>query len=429
MFSRSSRLIVRSVGQSRTLASKKLLEFPFARPFGAEPPLEFAKLRKEAPVAQVTIRETGATAWLLTKHADICNVLTDNVHFSKIRTREGFPELTKGGKLAAASGKPTFVDMDPPEHTVQRATVWPMMCPEFVQTLRPMIKQIVDQNIKKMMSAPSGSADLVADFGLPVASTIIYKILGVPISEMAFFNEQNATRTNGSATSAAAAAANKAFVDHLQKVIESQIPAAADGKDDTLIKMLINRQLNKGKMTLEEVVQVTFLMLVAGNATLVSMMALGVSTLLQHPSQLAELRANPALIPNAVQEICRFHTASALATRRIVIKDVTVRGVHLKVGDGVIAATQSGNRDEDAFPNPDRFDIHRDFEGMYKSLAYGHGPHQCVSEYLARLELEVVFEELFKAMPNLKLKVDFKDIKYSPAIADVGITELPITWK
>lgn len=323
IMARRSNKIVARFGRallSSSAVSSQLLEFPFARPHGADPPLEFAKLRKESPVSKVRIRETGAVSWLLTKHKDICNVLTDNVHFSKIRTREGFPELTKRGKLAAAAANPTFVDMDPPEHTKQRATVWPMMKPDYIESIRPMIQQVADENLKKMMSSPNSSADLVVDFALPMASTIIYKILGIPLADMQFFNEQNATRTNGSATAAAAAEANKAFVDRLKQIIETQVAAASSNKnEDTMINMMIHKQLKPGHMSLDEVVQVMFLMLVAGNATMVSMIALGVSTLLQHPQQLAELRANPSLMPNAVQEICRFHTASALATRKLLI--------------------------------------------------------------------------------------------------------------
>lgn len=115
---------------------------------------------------------------------------------------------------------------------------------------------------------------------------------------------------------------------------------------------------------------------------------------------------------------------------RIAIKDITINGTLIKAGDGVIAATQSGNRDEDVFSQPDTFDIHRIFDtSTHKSLAYGHGEHQCVAEWLALTELEVTLRSLFTAMPNLRLTVDVKDIKYTAPDADVGIVELPVAWK
>lgn len=129
----------------------QLPHFPFKRPFGAEPPLEFSKLRKECPVSKVNIVDDKSWAWLLAKHVDICKVLSDNEHFSKVRTRPNFPELTKGGKLAAASHIPTFVDMDPPEHTRQRGMVSQRFAPEQVEMMVPMIQEITDHQIKEMM--------------------------------------------------------------------------------------------------------------------------------------------------------------------------------------------------------------------------------------------------------------------------------------
>lgn len=117
-------------------------------------------------------------------------------------------------------------------------------------------------------------------------------------------------------------------------------------------------------------------------------------------------------------------------TGRVAIKDIVIGGTLIKAGDGVIAATQSGNRDEAAFPHADTFDIHRKLDrAAHKSLAYGHGEHECVAEWVALAELEVALRSLFEAMPNLRLAVDHKDIKYSAPEADVGIVELPVSWK
>lgn len=287
--------------------------FPFKRPHGAEPPLEFAKLRKDCPVSKVSIVDDKSWAWLLTKHADIRKVLCDNEHFSKIRTRPNFPELTEGGRLAAFANKATFVDMDPPEHTCQRNMVAPTFTPSNVKTMGFMIQGIIDKQIKEMKAATTPSVDLVASFSLPVASNVMYRILGIPTKDMAFLAKCNAVRTNGSATAAQASAANQELVDYLKQLIEAK---AKHPTEDDLINTLIREQLQASKIALDDLVQVVFLMLVAGNATMATMIALGVSTFLQHPKQLAEMQANPLLYKNAVVELCRFHTASALATRK-----------------------------------------------------------------------------------------------------------------
>ena len=113
------------------------------------------------------------------------------------------------------------------------------------------------------------------------------------------------------------------------------------------------------------------------------------------------------------------------------IKDVTINQQLIRAGEGVIAATQSGNRDADAFAHPDTFDIHRELGGAahHASLAYGYGEHSCIAEGLALTELELSLRALFTAFPKLRLAVEVEDIKYSSPENDLGVVELPIAWK
>ena len=159
-----------------------------------------------------------------------------------------------------------------------------------------------------------------------------------------------------------------------------------------LISLLVTEQLIPGHLTQADVVQIAFLLLVAGNATMVSMIALGVVTLLEHPDQLELLKQDPEKwAAPFVEELCRFHTASALATKRVAKEDVVYGGKLIKAGEGIIAATQSGNRDEEVFgETADQFDMMR-VRGSEEALGYGWGAHRCVAEWLARAELEIVF--------------------------------------
>lgn len=123
---------------------------------------------------------------------------------------------------------------------------------------------------------------------------------------------------------------------------------------------------------------------------MVNMINLGIVTLLQHPSQLEDLKANPALSPAFVEELCRYHTASAMALRRVAKVDIELGGKTIKAGEGIICSNMSANRDEAVFPEPDKFDMHRK-RGSEQALGYGYGAHECVAEWLARAELETVF--------------------------------------
>ncbi|KAK0300009.1 hypothetical protein LTR82_018339, partial [Friedmanniomyces endolithicus] len=133
---------------------------------------------------------------------------------------------------------------------------------------------------------------------------------------------------------------------------------------------LVVEQLESSNIDRLDAVQISFLLLVAGNATMVNMIALGVVTLLEHPSQLEDLNRDPSLSKPFVEELCRYHTASALATRRVAKEDITLRGQLIRAGEGIIASNQSCNRDEEVFPDPDKFNLHRK-RGSEEALGYG----------------------------------------------------------
>ncbi|RDL29890.1 Uncharacterized protein BP5553_10517 [Venustampulla echinocandica] len=406
----------------RTMASTTSPpKFPFSRPAGAEPPSEYAYLRANDPVSKVELWD-GSHPWLVVKHKDICSVLTDE-RLSKQRQRPGFPELNAGGK-EAAKNKPTFVDMDPPEHMQQRSMVEPLFTKDQINKLRPSIQKTVDSLLADMIKEGGQKpVDIVEKFALPVASYTIYGILGVPFEDLAYLTQHAAIRSNGSATATQASNSNSELLSYIGDLVEKRLVAP---KDD-LISKLVVEQLKPGHIQKADAVQIAFLMLVAGNATMVNMINLGIVTLFQNPAQLKEVKADPSLVPAFVEELCRYHTASAMATRRVTKVDITLGGKTIKAGEGIIAATQSGNRDEDVFPDPDTFNIHRK-RGSEQALGYGYGAHQCVAEWLARAELEIVFQTIFKTLPNLKIAIPLEEVKYSPPNMDVGIVELPITF-
>ncbi|OBT60728.1 hypothetical protein VE03_09817 [Pseudogymnoascus sp. 23342-1-I1] len=396
-------------------------KFPFSRPRGAEPADEYAILRANEPVSKVELWD-GSHAWLVVKHKDICSVLTDQ-RLSKQRNRPGFPELDQGGK-EAAKRKPTFVDMDKPDHMKQRGMVEDIFSREAINRMRPSIQNTVDTLLDDMIKdGCKNPVDVVENLALPVASYTIYRILGVPFEDLKFLTQQAAIRSNGSATATAASQANQELLDYIGKLVDMRLSEP----NGDLISKLVTEQLVPGNIQRDDAVQMAFLMLVAGNATMVNMINLGIVTLFENPSQLADLKKAPSLAPIFVEELCRFHTASALATRRVAKVDITLGGKVIKAGEGIIAATQSGNRDADVFHNPDTFDMYRK-RGVESAFGYGYGDHRCVAEWLARAELEIVFSTLFQRLPNLKLAIPLDEVKYSPPERDVGITGLPIIW-
>ncbi|KID82131.1 cytochrome P450 [Metarhizium guizhouense ARSEF 977] len=182
-------------------------------------------------------------------------------------------------------------------------------------------------------------------------------------------------------------------LDHLQgllEYLEKLVDLRAAAPKDDLISKLVVDQMIPGNISKADVVQNAFLLLVAGNATMVNMIALGVVTLFQHPTQLAELTADPSLAPAFVEELCRYHTASAMAIKRTAMTDIEIGGKLVKAGEGIIASNQSANRDEEIFTRPDEFDMHRKWPSQ-DALGFGFGEHRCIAEGLAKAELTTVF--------------------------------------
>lgn len=391
--------------------------FPQDRTCPYHPPTGYEPLRAARPLSRVTLFD-GRPAWLVTGH-DTARTLLADPRLSTDRTRDNFPAPT--ARFAAVRNRRTaLLGVDDPEHRVQRRMMVPSFTLRRATELRPRIQRIVDERIDAMI-AQGPPAELVSAFALPVPSTVICALLGVPYTDHDFFEGQSRRLLRGPAAADVMDARDQ-LEEYFDELIDrkQKQPEAGDG----VLDELVHRQLRDGELTREELIALAIILLVAGHETTANMISLGTYTLLQHPDRLAELRTDPALIPDAVEELMRM-LSIADGLLRMALEDIEVAGATIRAGEGVVFSTSVVNRDEDVYADPDTLDWHRPAR---HHIAFGFGIHQCLGQNLARAELEIALRTLFDRLPALRLAVPADEIPFKPGDTIQGMLELPVTW-
>jgi cytochrome P450 len=408
-----------TVASTAKCAFSDSLSFPFMRDRShpLDPPPEFGIFRRERPVSQVTLWD-GSKVWLVTRYNDAQQVLSD-VRFSSVPSQPGYP-LISPAVVATKRGDPSFLRMDPPTHTEHRRMWTPFFAVKRIQEMRPRIQRIIDSAIDEML-AKDPPGDLVQDFGLVVPSLVICELLDVPYSEHEFFQRHSKTIFAINATAEQVAEARAAISEFWRQMID----AREKNPGNDLVSQVIINEIGNGRLTKTELVAMVSLMLAAGHETTANMIALGTVTLLQHPDQLNAIKANPALTPAAVEELLRYLTVAQNGLGRAATEDIEVGGQFIRKGDGVLVLLAAANRDEAVFENSEALDIQRT---PHRHMSFGAAIHQCIGSPLARAELQMAFDTLFKRVPTLHLAVAPEAIKYKFDSLFFGVHSLPVSW-
>jgi cytochrome P450 len=397
-----------------------LPEFPMPRTEPFDPPAGYVELGARGPVSRA-VMPTGAPVWVITGHDAVRRILIDP-RVSSDRGHPGFPtpvRVTDEMRRRTGGIGRVLIGSDPPEHTNHRRMLITEFTVRRVQALQPRIQQIVNDHIDAMLAGPR-PADLFAGLALPVPSLVICELLGVPYEDRAFFQSRSKTLLSRSVDQKVREATAEEFRTYFDKLITAK---EANPEDD-LLGRLIERNAETAVFDHEMLVGLATLLLIAGHETTSNVISLGTLALLEHPDQLAALKADPALIPNAVEEMLRFLNIVE-AGFRVALADIEIEGTVIKAGEGLVALAATANRDEAAFEQPDGFDITR---GARHHVAFGYGIHQCLGQNLARTELAMVFGTLFRRIPGLRLAVPMTEVPLKNDSFIYGVNELPVTW-
>jgi cytochrome P450 len=359
------------------------------------PYADFARLRREQPVYWQPTPD-GDGYWAITRHADVVEISRDPETWSSAR---GFVVIEPLSEAQLAMMRFTLLGMDPPEHARYRRMLLGAFTPRMVAALEPRIREIS----RGIMARAAGRREL--DFAEELAGElpmqVIGELLGVPEPERArlrawaaqLTGSQDAEKNPGGAEAAPAASIEMA----MYAIQLAQSRRGASSADLTTVA--VNAEIDGHTMTDAEFGGFFVQLATAGNDTTRNLLCSGLLLLLQHPESLAALRADPSLIPGAVEEMLRCESPLHYF-RRTATRDTELRGQKIRARQRVALLYGSANRDEEVFRDPDRFDVRR---SPNPHLSFGIGSHFCLGAALARLEARVFFEELFAAFPKIEL--------------------------
>lgn len=378
---------------------------------------EMLELSRQSPVLRADL-PGGTAGWLVTSFELVRQIQLDP-RFSRARLAD--PKREQRGLEFVTSQ--SLLGLDPPEHTRLRMLVAGTFTARRMRLLAPQVAAIVSDLIDQMLADPR-PADLVSAFSLPLPVRVICQMLGVPPSDQGRFHAwAQVLVADWSQDQAAMEAALDALLGYLSGLIEVK---RAEPADDLITALIAARDV-EDRMSEDELVHMCMAVLLGGHETTASFIGLSLITLLTHPEQLARLRADPDLLPGAVEEFLRFvPLSSTLPPARMTTEEVVLGEVTIPEGAMVFPMFALANRDPSVFPDPDVFDVGRASGPTH--IGFGVGAHHCLGAQLARIELREAFAGLLGRLPGLRLAVSPDELRFKANMGVSSAREMPVTW-
>ncbi|MGA9491270.1 MAG: cytochrome P450 [Mycobacterium sp.] len=398
----------------------KVLADPLA--YTDEPKLHaaLAHLRANAPVSRVEV-PGYRPFWAITKYADIMDIERDNALF----TNWPRPVLTtaEGDELQAAAGVRTLIHLDDPQHRVVRAIGADWFRPKAMRALKLRVDELAKTYVDKML-AVGPECDFVQEVAVNYPLFVIMSLLGIPETDFQrmlkltqeLFGSDDSEFKRGSSNE-----------DQLPALLDmfgyfnGVTAARREQPTEDLASAIANARIDGEPLSDIDTVSYYLIVATAGHDTTSATISGGLHGLIENPDQLDRLRGNLDLMPLAVEEMIRWVTP-VKEFMRTAAKDTEVRGVPIAAGESLLLSYVSGNRDEDAFSDPFRFDIGRD---PNKHLAFGYGVHFCLGAALARMEVNSFFTELLPKLESIELT---GDPEYVATTFVGGLKHLPVRY-
>ena len=383
----------------------------------------YANMREEQPIYPI-MHKNGSRSWLITRHEDVLAVLKDpcfTKNYLRVADDEYISQLTEVDRFMTNN----LLALDPPDHTRLRALVQKAFSPRLIRAMRPRIQAITDSLLDAVQD--QGQMELIADYAFPLPIQVIAELLGIPTEDKEKFRHWSGIVIRPHRTKESRLAdvpELQAFLTYLADISEQR---REDPRED-LLSALVQAEEAADRLSEIELYSMLMLLIVAGHETTVNLIGNGVVALIQHPEQLALLRADPSLIGGAIEELLRYDSPVESSTDRFALEDVTIGGQHIARGDHVLVIIASANRDRASFgEKADDLEIMR---AENPHVAFGHGIHYCLGAALARMEGAIAIGSLLERAPNVRLALPMEELRIRPSVSDLlrGYREIPICW-
>lgn len=378
----------------------------------------YRRLREEDPVHW----DPYLHAWVVTRYTDVVTVLH---HYKADRTPPperlaelGMGELTPIAALMVRQ----MLFMDPPEHRRVRRLASAAFTPRRVAVLRDHIRQITEELVERL--AEERCFEMMEGLANPLPAIVTAEMLGVPIADhqlLKAWSQDFAEMLGNFQHNPGRAKRVLKTVEEMVAYFEAAVTSEASRPTEGLINALTTAEVDGDRFTVEEIVANVIVTMVGGQETTTNLIGNGLLTLLRHPDQLERLRADPALVESAVEELLRYESPSQ-HTARIAPAGSALGDKEIPEGDAVIAVMGAGNRDPERFSDPDRLDLGREDN---RHLAFGWAGHFCFGAPLARIEGQMAFETLLSRFSELSLAPE-QEIRWRPNLGLRGLTELHV---
>ena len=353
--------------------------------------------------------------WSVFKYEDCVSVLKDHATWSS----------NNPGRMPEGQ-EPSMLGADPPRHQRLRALVSQAFTPRMVEQLEPRIRQVANELLDAVPT--SGTFDIVDALTYPLPVIMIAEIIGIPAEDRDRFKvwSDAVVATLGTGAGSGSEDVDRALpmqmIDELNTYFTRMIEDRRRQPRADLLSALVAAEERGDRLSSQELMQMLVLLLVAGNETTTNLIGNAILEFMAHPAELAKVRANPRLIPAAIEEVMRY-SSPVQATVRRATRDVELGGKTISAEQQCLIWLASANRDESQFPDADRFDVTR---SPNRHIGFGLGIHFCLGAPLARMEAAIALETFLARYSNFERSTD-GSLPRIPTFIMHGVRSLPIT--